>query len=46
MYIDPPDRTQGSGLDHGSMQGVLGLIWQRVCLENYFYYTNTFLCLN
>ncbi|XP_060848283.1 ionotropic receptor 40a isoform X3 [Rhopalosiphum padi] len=29
-YIDPPDRTQGSGLDHGSsMQGVLGLIWQR-----------------
>ncbi|XP_027840243.2 ionotropic receptor 40a isoform X1 [Aphis gossypii] len=29
-YIDPPDRTQGSGLDQGSsMQGVLGLIWQR-----------------
>eukprot|EP00102_Acyrthosiphon_pisum_P025071 XP_016662281.1 PREDICTED: glutamate receptor ionotropic, delta-1 [Acyrthosiphon pisum] len=29
-YIDPPDRTQGSGLDRGSsMQGVLGLIWQR-----------------
>ncbi|XP_050434978.1 ionotropic receptor 40a-like [Adelges cooleyi] len=32
MYMDPPDRTQGSGLDGGgspSVQGVLGLIWQR-----------------
>lgn len=30
-YIDPPDRTQGSGLGDGSsMQGVLGLIWQKV----------------
>ncbi|XP_025408296.1 ionotropic receptor 40a isoform X4 [Sipha flava] len=29
-YVDPPDRTQGSGLDRGSsMQGVLGLIGQR-----------------
>ncbi|XP_050528958.1 ionotropic receptor 40a-like isoform X2 [Daktulosphaira vitifoliae] len=30
-YMDPPDRTQGSGLDStgSSVQGVLGLIWLR-----------------
>ncbi|KAK9497527.1 hypothetical protein O3M35_004231 [Rhynocoris fuscipes] len=28
-YFDPPDRSQGSAIVNGSMQGVLGLIWQR-----------------
>ncbi|KAE8573229.1 Ionotropic receptor 40a, partial [Halyomorpha halys] len=29
-YFDPPDRSQGSAVVNGTMQGVLGLIWQRV----------------
>ncbi|XP_073998875.1 ionotropic receptor 40a isoform X2 [Rhodnius prolixus] len=28
-YFDPPDRSQGSAIVNGTMQGVLGLIWQR-----------------
>ncbi|VVC36921.1 Ionotropic glutamate receptor, L-glutamate and glycine-binding domain,Ionotropic glutamate receptor [Cinara cedri] len=36
-YIDPPDRTQGSGLDRGSsMQGVLGLIRRRNKISDWF----------
>ncbi|XP_014243481.1 ionotropic receptor 40a [Cimex lectularius] len=28
-YFDPPDRSQGSAIINGTMQGVLGLIWQK-----------------
>ncbi|KAF6216930.1 hypothetical protein GE061_001281 [Apolygus lucorum] len=27
-YFDPPDRSEGSALVNGTMQGVLGLLWQ------------------